>query len=213
VKIFWLIYSSIWLCSSSSWRGVGFIEPACSLLLLKEIYDLKPSSLESVMLGCLSGSPHLAGIFSEKCFTIRVVRQWHGLPHPCGQPRSGWRGSEHLVELWASLLIAGGLDQVAFKGPFQLKRFYNSHLWCFTFWDAMRLRAGLGLCQLSHVTLQQHSQLQLFPAAREYIFLGEKAEPDVPPVHMQLQHPLTHAHFCNPSHLGAATDSDGADVS
>jgi len=40
--------------------------------------------------------------------------------------------------LWApegavvSLFIAGELDQVAFKGPFQLKRFYDSIiLWIF----------------------------------------------------------------------------------
>ena len=30
-----------------------------------------------------------------------------------------------LMELQASLLIAGGLDQVTFKGRFQLKRFYD----------------------------------------------------------------------------------------
>ena len=35
-------------------------------------------------------------------------------------------GSEHLMELWVSLFIAGGLDQMAFKGPFQLKPFYDS---------------------------------------------------------------------------------------
>ena len=30
------------------------------------------------------------------------------------------------MELWASLFIAGKLGQVTIKGPFQLKRFYNS---------------------------------------------------------------------------------------
>ena len=33
------------------------------------------------------------------------------------------RGSEHLMELWVSLFIAGGSDQMAFEGPFQLKPF------------------------------------------------------------------------------------------
>ena len=36
------------------------------------------------------------------------------MPHPWRQPRSG-RGSEHLMELWVFLLIAGELDWVAFK--------------------------------------------------------------------------------------------------
>ena len=30
------------------------------------------------------------------------------------------------MELWVSLLIAGGLDQMAFKGPFRLKGFCES---------------------------------------------------------------------------------------
>ena len=56
-----------------------------------------------------------------------MVRHWHRLPrelwvpHPCRQPRSGWMGSEHLMELWVSLFTAGGLDQLAFKVPFQLQ--------------------------------------------------------------------------------------------
>ena len=32
-------------------------------------------------------------------------------------------GSEHLMELWVSLCTAGGVDQMVFKGPFQLTRF------------------------------------------------------------------------------------------
>jgi len=57
---------------------------------------------------------------------------WHRLPrevvvpHPCRQPRSGWMGSEHLMELWVSLFSAGGLDNMALKSPFQLKLFYDS---------------------------------------------------------------------------------------
>ena len=30
------------------------------------------------------------------------------------------------MELWVSLLTAGELDQMSFKGPFQLKQFYDA---------------------------------------------------------------------------------------
>ena len=36
------------------------------------------------------------------------------------QGQAGW-GSDHLMELWVPLFIAGGLDHRTFKGPFQLK--------------------------------------------------------------------------------------------
>jgi len=36
------------------------------------------------------------------------------------QGQAGW-GSEHLMELEVSLFIAGELDQMAFRGSFQLK--------------------------------------------------------------------------------------------
>ena len=61
-----------------------------------------------------------------------MVRHWHRLPievlvpHPWGHPRSGWMGSEYLMELWVSLFIAGSLNQMVFKAPFQLKQFYDS---------------------------------------------------------------------------------------
>lgn len=35
-------------------------------------------------------------------------------------------GSEHLMELWASLFIAVEWDQVAFSSPFQLRLLYDS---------------------------------------------------------------------------------------
>ena len=35
-------------------------------------------------------------------------------------------GSEYLMELYVSLFIAGELDQVTFKVPFQLEGFYDS---------------------------------------------------------------------------------------
>ena len=39
-------------------------------------------------------------------------------------------GSEHLVELWVSLFIAGEWDQMAFKGPFQPQQFNDSMIHC-----------------------------------------------------------------------------------
>jgi len=66
---------------------------------------------------------------SKKCFTIGAVRHRHRLPrgavvpHPCRQPRSGWRGSEHPVGV---LNHCREWDQMAFKGPFQLKPFCES---------------------------------------------------------------------------------------
>jgi len=56
----------------------------------------------------------------------KALKNWHGLPrevvvlHPCRHLRSGWMGSEHLVELWVSLFIAEGLEQMTFEGPLQL---------------------------------------------------------------------------------------------
>lgn len=44
------------------------------------------------------------------------MRHWRRLfrevvvPHHCRQPRSGWTVSEHLMELYVALLIAGMLD-------------------------------------------------------------------------------------------------------
>ena len=43
--------------------------------------------------------------YKEEVLYNRVVRHWHRLPrevvgaHPWRHPRSGWRGSEHLMEL------------------------------------------------------------------------------------------------------------------
>jgi len=36
------------------------------------------------------------------------------------QGQAEW-SSEHLMKLWVSLFIVGGLDWMAFKGPFRLK--------------------------------------------------------------------------------------------
>ena len=64
-------------------------------------------------------------------FTVRIVKHCNKLhrevvvPHPWRQPRSGWMGSENPMELWVSLYVVGGLDQVVCEGSFQLKRFYG----------------------------------------------------------------------------------------
>ena len=48
-----------------------------------------------------------------------------GFPIPADiHGQAGW-GSEHLLELWVSLFIAGVLDKITFKDPFQLKQFYD----------------------------------------------------------------------------------------
>ena len=51
---------------------------------------------------------------SEGGDALRRLPREVAVPHPCRQPRSGWEGSEHLVELWVSLRTAGEWDQMAF---------------------------------------------------------------------------------------------------
>lgn len=45
-----------------------------------------------------------------------------------GSSQAVW-GTEHLMELWVSLFIAGGLGYMAFQGPFQLKQLCDSIPW------------------------------------------------------------------------------------
>ena len=48
----------------------------------------------------------------------QVAQSGSGCPIPAdSQGQAGW-GSEHLMELWVSLLSTGGLDQMALKVPF-----------------------------------------------------------------------------------------------
>ena len=75
-------------------------------------------------------------------------RWW--VPHPCRHSRSGWmalwapdqlyliRCSELISCTWSapdqvSLFSAGELDQMGFKGPFQLKWFYYSIMYFFIY--------------------------------------------------------------------------------
>ena len=66
-------------------------------------------------------------------FTIRVVRHWNRVSSgvvdvpslETFQVRLD-RALSNLVELEVSLFVAAELDQMTLKGPFQLKRFYDS---------------------------------------------------------------------------------------
>ena len=54
-------------------------------------------------------------------FSERVIRYYSRLSREVVQtPKVRLEGLWTLMELWLSLCIAGGLDQMAFKGPFQL---------------------------------------------------------------------------------------------
>ena len=56
----------------------------------------------------------------------QIAQRGHGC-HIFGDTKGeAGRSSEHLVELWVSLFIARELEQMAFKGPFQLKQLYAS---------------------------------------------------------------------------------------
>ena len=58
------------------------------------------------------------GFFETKgSEAVAQAAQRGGGAHPCRQPRSGWMGSEHLMELWVSLFSLRGLEQMAFKVP------------------------------------------------------------------------------------------------
>jgi len=56
----------------------------------------------------------------------QVVQRGGGCPATGEhQGQAGW-GSEHLMELWVFPFSAGALDQMASKGSFPLKLFYDS---------------------------------------------------------------------------------------
>ena len=56
----------------------------------------------------------------------QVAQRCGEYPIPADTQGQARQGSEHLMELWVSLFIAGPLDQMAFKGPFHLKLFSDS---------------------------------------------------------------------------------------
>ena len=53
-------------------------------------------------------------------------REGGGDPAPGDTQGQAGGALSTLIELWVSLFVAGELDRMAFKGPFQLKRFYDS---------------------------------------------------------------------------------------
>ncbi len=64
---------------------------------------------------------------------MRVVRHWHRLPREAVDApsletfKARLDGAlSNLIWLEMSLLLAGGLDWMGFKGPFQPKPFYDS---------------------------------------------------------------------------------------
>lgn len=70
---------------------------------------------------------------TEKYFTMRVLKHWHRLHREVLDAPSLEtfqvsldRALSNPICLWISLFIAGVLDYIAFKCPFQLKPLYDS---------------------------------------------------------------------------------------
>ena len=69
----------------------------------------------------------------KKFFTLRVVKPWHRLCREVGDAPSLEtsqamldRALSNPIQLKMSLLLAGGLDEMDFKGPFQPRAFCDS---------------------------------------------------------------------------------------
>ena len=56
----------------------------------------------------------------------QTAQRGGGCPIPGGTQHWAEWGSEQLMEVQVSLFIAWELDQIGFKGPFQLRQFYKS---------------------------------------------------------------------------------------
>lgn len=99
-------------------------------------FQAVPASQAELGLGCTGKSDssycrNLGGFNPEIHRASLFVAETETRPQmcvtePCHLPAEGKAAScEHPMEPWASLLIAGELDRVTFKVPFQLKRFHS----------------------------------------------------------------------------------------
>ena len=52
----------------------------------------------------------------------QVAQRGGGCPIPAHTQRSGWMGSEHLMELWVSLFTAGGVGSDGLEGSLPTQR-------------------------------------------------------------------------------------------
>ena len=81
-----------------------------------------------------------------KFFTVSVVKHCNMLPREVVDVLSletfkvRLDGAlSNLIKLWVSLFISGELDQMTFKVPFQLKKFFGSKTLFFYFYFALFL--------------------------------------------------------------------------
>jgi len=86
-----------------------------------------------------SGLVRLFSFFRAVCYLWQCSSSsWKGpLPSTSIPQGQAGRGSEHPMELWVSLFIAEGLDQMAFKGPFQLKQFCDPMIQDAVLWQVL----------------------------------------------------------------------------
>jgi len=105
--------------------GSGLNPHHCIVLLMFVCSGLKMPPEFSALLAGGRSPPVALGICLS--MTVKLDNEDEQEQHvPEDTQGQAGQGSEHLMELWVSLFIAGDLDHMAFKGPFQLKLFYVS---------------------------------------------------------------------------------------
>jgi len=75
------------------------------------------------------------------------------VPHPCRHPRSGWMGSEHWWSCGCPCSVQE-LDQMAFKGPFQLQQVNGSMTWPWVLAQLGKVR-GFGWKKIMRCTREE----------------------------------------------------------